>query len=248
MDGACNKANPVPPDMDNAARYDKRSDIQMFVQRDTVIDDDNLADIVVHEMGHVLGFRHEHERDDNPHLCCVDVNQDGNCNPLSWKAPDFGEAPPGKGTKTGFLTKYDPTSIMSYCAAFYGSGEVGFSPMDALGAEIMYPLSYSRRLGCGTGCFHTSTGVSTRRDGSLVSDWTARGAVGIVPDWFWPGGQAARLEVLPVTSLPTSVNVAYRYVDQRNRVHQTPTAGVILVQKSNPMHTAILGAVAMRTW
>ncbi|PXA83604.1 hypothetical protein DMC47_42940 [Nostoc sp. 3335mG] len=68
-----------------------------------------------HELGHVLGFRHEHIRNEAPPVC---PNE-----PL-WD--------------TRVLTVYDPTSVMHYFCGGVGSNELKISPLDRKGAQQVY--------------------------------------------------------------------------------------------------------------
>ena len=76
----------------------------------------------LHEFGHALGLAHEHERNDIPPNRC-----------------DIG----GKIGK-GFLTKYDPDSVMHYqfpkCEIDGNYGRRGLSVMDQLSIHMLYPV------------------------------------------------------------------------------------------------------------
>jgi hypothetical protein len=78
--------------------------------------------VLRHELGHVLGFRHEHIRTEAPPVC---PNE-----PL-WD--------------TQVLTAYDPTSVMHYFCGGVGSNELKISPLDRKGAQQVYgpPLGAS---------------------------------------------------------------------------------------------------------
>ena len=68
-----------------------------------------------HELGHVLGFRHEHVRNEAPAAC---PNE-----PL-WDAQPLG--------------KYDPKSVMHYFCGEVGSRELKISDLDRKGAQLIY--------------------------------------------------------------------------------------------------------------
>lgn len=68
-----------------------------------------------HELGHVLGFRHEHIRSEAPAAC------------------------PGESTDhTINLTDYDPQSVMHYFCGGVGRPELEFTPIDQDGALQLY--------------------------------------------------------------------------------------------------------------
>jgi hypothetical protein len=80
----------------------------------------NRVGVFRHELGHVLGFRHEHIRSGAPSVC-----------------PDEDTA------GTIDLTKYDPQSCMHYFCGGVGSRELGITQLDRGGAQKLYgaPLS-----------------------------------------------------------------------------------------------------------
>jgi hypothetical protein len=71
--------------------------------------------VLRHELGHVLGFRHEHIRSGAPPDC-----------------PD--EDPTG----TLDLTQYDPRSVMHYFCGNLGSRDLAITDLDRTGAERVY--------------------------------------------------------------------------------------------------------------
>lgn len=82
--------------------------------------------VLRHELGHVVGFRHEHIRSEAPAVC---PNED-----------------------TGFthdLTNYDPQSVMHYLCGGEGSPLLDFTPLDRVGAQSLYgpPLDGFRFVG-----------------------------------------------------------------------------------------------------
>ena len=76
--------------------------------------------VLQHELGHVLGFRHEHIRSGAPRVC-----------------PD--EDPTG----TYDLTAYDPRSVMHYFCGGAGSRGLAITEVDRVGSQMVYgpPLS-----------------------------------------------------------------------------------------------------------
>jgi hypothetical protein len=71
--------------------------------------------VLRHELGHVLGFRHEHIRNEAPPVCP---------NESLWD--------------TKVLTMYDPTSVMHYFCGGVGSNELKISALDRKGAQQVY--------------------------------------------------------------------------------------------------------------
>lgn len=71
--------------------------------------------VLRHELGHVLGFRHEHIRNEAPPVCP---------NESLWD--------------TQVLTLYDPTSVMHYFCGGVGSNELKISALDRKGAQQVY--------------------------------------------------------------------------------------------------------------
>ncbi|WP_347975580.1 hypothetical protein [Microbacterium sp. ProA8] len=71
--------------------------------------------VMRHELGHVLGFRHEHIRPEAPDLF----------NPESLE-------------HTIAITQYDPTSVMHYVAAGVGDPKLRFTERDKSGARLVY--------------------------------------------------------------------------------------------------------------
>ena len=81
--------------------------------------------VLRHELGHVLGFRHEHIRSQAPPLC------------------------PGEATDgTIELTDYDPKSVMHYFCGGVGSRDLAITDIDRIGARVVYgpPLAGAEGL------------------------------------------------------------------------------------------------------
>jgi hypothetical protein len=76
--------------------------------------------VLRHELGHVLGFRHEHIRSEAPAACPDE---------------DLGEDLP--------LGAYDPKSVMHYFCGAVGSRELQISEVDVAGAQRLYGLPLS---------------------------------------------------------------------------------------------------------
>lgn len=75
--------------------------------------------VLRHELGHVLGFRHEHIRSGAPAEC---------------HRPNLREDLQG----TLDLTQYDPRSVMHYFCGEVGSRELAITDLDRMGAERLY--------------------------------------------------------------------------------------------------------------
>lgn len=71
--------------------------------------------VLRHELGHVLGFRHEHIRSGAPPIC-----------------------PKESLAGTIDLTRYDPRSVMHYFCGRVGSRELAITPLDVEGAQKVY--------------------------------------------------------------------------------------------------------------
>jgi hypothetical protein len=71
--------------------------------------------VLRHELGHVLGFRHEHIRSDAPAMC-----------------------PHEDLDNTLDLTQYDPQSVMHYFCGGVGSRELAITEIDKTGAQKLY--------------------------------------------------------------------------------------------------------------
>lgn len=78
--------------------------------------------VLRHELGHVLGFRHEHIRNEAPPVCP---------NEPMWD--------------TKVLTNYDPSSVMHYFCGGVGTNALKISALDRKGAQMVYgpPLGAS---------------------------------------------------------------------------------------------------------
>lgn len=124
QDGSCNTRNSnvlfsVEPVKTN--QYIARAFFPSTSKRSrNVLVDDSIfssgnweaADIIAHELGHTLGFRHEHTRPEAA-TCFEDNN---------WRA----------------LTPYDSSSIMHYPQCNGGSADLEFQASDAAGVRALY--------------------------------------------------------------------------------------------------------------
>jgi len=75
----------------------------------------DLVGVLRHELGHVLGFRHEHIRSGAPAVCPRESLND-----------------------TIDLTKYDPKSVMHYFCGGVGSRELAITEIDREGSQRIY--------------------------------------------------------------------------------------------------------------
>jgi hypothetical protein len=82
--------------------------------------------VLRHELGHVLGFRHEHIRSGAPPVC-----------------------PQESKDETIDLTKYDPLSVMHYFCGEVGSRNLKITDLDRVGAQRIYgpPLGGTQFIG-----------------------------------------------------------------------------------------------------
>jgi hypothetical protein len=190
-----------------------------------------------HEFGHVLGMYHEMERTEADGTTC-----------------DFTGG--GAGNVLGHLTPYDRQSIMiwSYCPSERTEEEL-LSPLDQLGAEMMYPKAQSgHQLACADGCVTTPQGAIVRSNGGVTIDWVARGG-NVDPQWTFGTTTVQPSDgILRATSLTASVtNVTMSFPD----AYSNPNLGMYVpanqrhalltgsgtVTKSDSLHTAVIMAV-----
>lgn len=82
--------------------------------------EESLRSVVIHELGHVLGFAHEQQRIDATPIC--PLLNDGNNTPLP--------------TGTLLTRAYDPDSIMNYCRGWDGVAAVPYQ-LGYLGADLL---------------------------------------------------------------------------------------------------------------
>ncbi len=111
------------------------------------------------------------------------------------------------------LTRYDPLSLMGYCQVdFNGPGD-SHNPtvFDLLAVEMLYSADRNYGLGCDVGCLLTKTGVVISSTGSLVSEWTGRGAYNIP---MRISGSNAKVFSLAASQLPAGFStLSYTFRD-----------------------------------
>lgn len=136
------------------------------------------------------------------------------------------------------LTIYDPRSVMNYCSRENGRGSDEFrpTPLDRLGAEMVYPVETTYPIGCRSGCFRSATGVITRTDGSITTDWTERGGLGVT---VWPFNLATWTWI-ETNTLPSGTQThSFQF--------STPRGGLLVssgqVVNSNSLHTAVVASL-----
>lgn len=170
----------------------------------------NWDTVVLHEMAHVLGFKHEWDRTD----------RDGVCNEAS------------SGPSGDYLTIYDPESITlrSYC------GYVPeLSELDELGLEIVYPATFSHALRSPRS-MPFQGGLAVWEDEILIGDWVWRGAAadafavsGGQPISRWYQGttqiESGTLELSATELAQGSYTISGEYEDFLGREHEVvPTS------------------------
>jgi hypothetical protein len=136
------------------------------------------------------------------------------------------------------LTVYDPRSIMNYCNHQNGRGWDEFrpTPLDLLGAEMVYPVNTTYPIGCRSGCFRTPTGVITRTDGSITTDWTERGGLNVT---VWPFNLATWTWIDTAT-LPTGTqNHSFQFSAPRGAT--LVSSGQVV--NSNARHAAVIASL-----
>jgi len=109
----------------------------------------NKVGVLRHELGHVLGFRHEHIRSGAPPEC-----------------------PPEDTSNTFEFTRYDPQSVMHYFCGGVGNPELAFTRRDRIGARQLYgpPASPKRQAGLAAFEMHPAAGETA---GSESPSWEA---------------------------------------------------------------------------
>jgi hypothetical protein len=185
---------------------------------------------ILHEVGHVLGFKHDLDRPDRTEAC--------------------GNRPP-PGTHSGrYLTIYDHVGIMNdtYCPEADGT----LSRLDRLGLEIVYGTRTEHALSGHRSPIRLGNGVLLfRSDDAVVPDWSARGAAagaydGGVIHWFRQTGsvddifEGAFLRY-EASRFPSGERDVYaQFYDVRGRPHHSVTQRVTA---NTGLHTAILSVL-----
>jgi hypothetical protein len=149
-----------------------------------------LAGILRHELGHVLGFRHEHTRPEAG-TCFEDNN---------WRS----------------LTTYDSASVMHYpqCNGTNLTGDLVLTPTDAVGVRAQYPVVLLGNQSIGAGQSISSSdgrfSLVMQADGNLVHYWNGHGALWSTGTWGTQGKSAWMQYdgnfVLYTTATPTAGN------------------------------------------
>jgi len=135
------------------------------------------------------------------------------------------------------LTTYDSISIMNYCASENGRIDAIPTPRDMLGMEMMYSTPRVYGLSCSSGCFATGSGLLTSNDGSIVSEWIARGSLNIP---FRVSGTSTDTYSYSVSGLVAGTStVSYSFSDPVGRGR----SGSAVVTKSNGSYAALSGAI-----
>jgi hypothetical protein len=129
---------------------------------------------------------------------------------------------------------------MGYCATQNGRAPDDWSPTarDLLGMEMLYPADRLYPVACEQGCLYTAAGLVVRASGTVTSDWTRRGGVGVVMQSGTSSGTT-----LPVAGLPSGTSwYSYTFTEPRG----AQLVGGAWVNKSDALHTAILSVVLLR--
>jgi hypothetical protein len=110
----------------------------------------NKVGVLRHELGHVLGFRHEHIRREAPPEC-----------------------PSEDRAETVELTRYDRASVMHYFCGGVGSTDLAFTALDKIGARQLYGPPAAGTREAGLGAFETAGGGATAPAGAEDAGWEA---------------------------------------------------------------------------
>jgi hypothetical protein len=156
----------------------------------------------LHEFGHALGLRHEHERDDVDKTCT---------------APGY-----GGDANDGHMTPYDRRSVMNYQFATCGiNGNydyTGLSDLDRVALRILYPEDNRLAEYVGTTVLRAGEAVV------LQSGWKARDANldFVAKDFRWVvNGKTVSSPDLSVTLSVGSYPFQYSYRDFLDRSYST---------------------------
>lgn len=98
--------------------YDSKDQRKVFITPGFFTTSFDKTGILRHEMGHILGFRHEHIRSGAPAIC-------------PHESTDF----------TLDLTQYDPKSVMHYFCGGAGTIDLKITQTDSIGASKIYPYN-----------------------------------------------------------------------------------------------------------
>lgn len=153
---------------------------------------------------------------------------------------------PGCSATERLATTYDPVSPMNYCCEDNGGSATVLTDLDLLGLRILYPATPSQhQFSCVGGCFNLGTADAVvNSSGSVTSDWTAQGALSIVPTWHvgaWSGTSAS----LSAANIPAGTNtVTFNYTDWDSRAH----AGSGSITNSDSLFAAISQTTTLSAW
>jgi hypothetical protein len=207
-----------------------------------------LGEVAIHEIGHGLGLRHEHQRSDRPSnitTTCVDPNNSADrwLNNSNYVAI----------SDLKLLTQYDGTlSIMSYCRDWNQDGIWDDPPfpvlssLDALGIEMMYPKNYGRKpvlsgfSNADGSQFIVRSDVAT----SMNVDWVVRGGLpSSLHNVQWANASSVFASSASASKTITADSIIKVQLDDAFGRHHPWTQTTAVA--SNAKHTGILMSTAI---
>jgi hypothetical protein len=224
-----------------------------------VLAPDRIADVAVHEVGHGLGFGHEHQRMgangswEEP-LCEFEQNR-YNAGVDAGNTVEIVNRSPVAFTK---LTQFDPQSIMNYCSTKAPNGApltgAALTDLDRLGLEILYPGPAPQPVALSSALFTVMGRSVGRSDLWLSPGWLSRGAL---PSVFGMDAVQWRVDNLTATwgtTFPALIvpnygagahTVSGSFKDVLGRTQYVAPFGPVDLRLDTSLHTAlILAAVA----